>query len=134
MSDQPTALQLAAHLEAELVRTVDLDMTHHRAAAELRRQHDRIEALEAQVREQALNYLSLDGQAQALADRIKELEATLKRQDRAHHEEVQAVTQADEALLRQALRILDFYGTVYGVTPKDLKTIAAIRARLEGKA
>lgn len=49
MSDQPTALQLAAQLEAELVRTVDLDTVYHQAASELRWLNAIIEKLDDEL-------------------------------------------------------------------------------------
>jgi hypothetical protein len=51
MSDRPTALELAAQLDAEIVRTVEVDMLYHQAAAELRRMHDRIKDLECDAAE-----------------------------------------------------------------------------------
>ena len=47
MSALPAALRLADELAAEIERTVKLDMTHHNAAAELRRLHAENEALRA---------------------------------------------------------------------------------------
>ena len=49
MSDQPTALRLADELAAEIERTVQVDMTHHEAAAELRRLHAENEAQAARI-------------------------------------------------------------------------------------
>lgn len=40
MNDRPDALQLADMLNAEIVRTVSVDMLHHNAAVELRRLHE----------------------------------------------------------------------------------------------
>ena len=51
MSDQATALRLAGQLDAELARTVAVDMLHHNAAAELRRLHAENEALRADLTE-----------------------------------------------------------------------------------
>lgn len=57
MSERSEALRLAGELDAELARTVAVDMLHHNAAAELRRLHaeneaqaSRIEADEALLR------------------------------------------------------------------------------------
>jgi hypothetical protein len=84
MSDQPTAMQLAAQLDDELVRTVEVDMLYHQAAAELRRMHDQIEALEAAN--------EAFGQRQVWwNERMVTLEQKVE---------------ADEALLRQALEAL----------------------------
>ena len=47
MSDLPTALLLAGQLDAELARTVAVDMLHHNAAAELRRLQAENDALRA---------------------------------------------------------------------------------------
>ena len=51
---QPEALRLAEQLNKEIVRTVELDMMHHQAAAELRRLHEvnagLVEALSAVIR------------------------------------------------------------------------------------
>lgn len=40
MTKKVKALDLAERLDAEIRRTVELDMLHHNAAAELRRQHE----------------------------------------------------------------------------------------------
>ena len=51
---QPDALRLAEQLNKEIVRTVELDMMHHQAAAELRRLHEvnaeLVEALSVVIR------------------------------------------------------------------------------------
>ena len=51
---QPKALRLAKQLNKEIVRTVELDMMHHQAAAELRRLHEvnaeLVEALSVVIR------------------------------------------------------------------------------------
>lgn len=44
MSKRPEALRLADELGAEIERTVQMDMLHHNAAAELRRLHARVDA------------------------------------------------------------------------------------------
>ena len=50
-SKGPEALRLAGELDAELLRTVAVDMLHHNAAAELRRLHAENEALRADLTE-----------------------------------------------------------------------------------
>lgn len=50
-SKGPEALRLADELDAELARTVAVDMLHHNAAAELRRLHAENEALRADLAE-----------------------------------------------------------------------------------
>ena len=47
MTEKTEALRLAAELDAEIQRTVQLDMMHHNAAAELRRLHTDAEESEA---------------------------------------------------------------------------------------
>jgi hypothetical protein len=49
--DKPEALRLADALDAEIVRTVKLDVMHNDAAAELRRLHDLVAACEPYLKE-----------------------------------------------------------------------------------
>lgn len=77
---QPEALRLADQLAAEIERTVQVDMLHHNAAAELRRLHAENEALreanEAFAQRQEWwneRMVALEAQRDALLEALQEI-------------------------------------------------------------
>ena len=64
---QPEALRLAEQLNKEIVRTVELDMMHHQAAAELRLQDSQIQYLSKLVAEKNETIAELVGALEWMA-------------------------------------------------------------------
>ena len=73
MTDKVKALELAERLDAEIQRTVELDMLHHNAAAELRRQHkNHIKAWDV-IHSQGVELIALRKQRNDLLEALRDI-------------------------------------------------------------